>query len=238
MSLRLSESFVVFLTLLWLACLDSSEFLECQSHVPQSPKLNISGGIVVEGYCEKPFTSALKERMFTLHLIAVPQLYTVSMYRVWGRGMTTVIAEIFVFVKISHSSVRELSYAISFRTARTVPHTLLYMHGFRMLLNFVFSAESTKSTKLNRVRKFLRLQYQKISFSHFSRTKKEELTAGSDGKKIRSTAPPEFKPGSADWYADALTNEVRSRDRKLRASSGLKPSCLIQRSVLLAFSVE
>ena len=81
---------------------------------------------------------------------------------VWLGGVfvgTTVIAEIFVRVKISHSSVGELSFATNFRTARTVSHTLLYMHGFRMLLNFVLSAESTKSTKLNRVRKFLRLQY-------------------------------------------------------------------------------
>ena len=56
----------------------------------------------------------------------------------------TVIAEIFVRVKISYSSVRELSYAINFRTVRTVSNTLLYVHGFRMLLNFVLSAESTK----------------------------------------------------------------------------------------------
>ena len=78
---------------------------------------------------------------------------------------SAVIAEIFVRVKISYSSVRELSYAISFRTERTVAHTLLYVHGFRMLLNFVRSAESTKSTKLNRVRKFLRLQYLDMMFT-------------------------------------------------------------------------
>ena len=69
----------------------------------------------------------------------------------------TVIAEMFVRVKILYSSVHELSYAIHFRTARMVSHTLLYGHGFRMLLNFVLSAESTKSTKLNWLRKFLRL---------------------------------------------------------------------------------
>ena len=34
-----------------------------------------------------------------------------------------------------------------------------YEYGFRMLLNFVVSAKSTKYTKLNRVRKFVRLQY-------------------------------------------------------------------------------
>ena len=79
---------------------------------------------------------------------------------------TTVIAEIFVRVKISYSGVRGLSYAINFRTARAVSHTLLYVHGFRMLLNFVLSAESTKSTKLNRVRKFLRLQYLRKSAEH------------------------------------------------------------------------
>ena len=43
-----------------------------------------------------------------------------------------------------NSCVRELSHAINFRTARTVSHTLLHVHGFRMLLNFVLSAESTK----------------------------------------------------------------------------------------------
>ena len=56
----------------------------------------------------------------------------------------TVIAEIFVRVKISYSSIRELSYAINFRTARTVSNTTLYVHGFRMLPNFVLSAENTK----------------------------------------------------------------------------------------------
>ena len=72
--------------------------------------------------------------------------------------LATVIAEISVRVENSYCSVRELSYAINFRTARTVSRTLLCMHGFRMLLNFVLSAKSTKSMTLNRVRKFLRLQ--------------------------------------------------------------------------------
>ena len=52
--------------------------------------------------------------------------------------VNTVIAEIFVSVNISYSSVRELSYAINFHTARTVSHTLLYVHGFRMLLNISY----------------------------------------------------------------------------------------------------
>ena len=56
----------------------------------------------------------------------------------------TVIAEIFVRVKISYSSARELSYAINFRTARAMSHTLVCVHSFRMLLNFVLSAKSTK----------------------------------------------------------------------------------------------
>ena len=64
-------------------------------------------------------------------------------------------AEMFVLVKISYSSVRELSCGINVRTARTVSHTLLYVHGFRTLLNFVLSVESTKAI---RVRKVLRLQ--------------------------------------------------------------------------------
>ena len=74
-----------------------------------------------------------------------------------SRSQCTVIAEI--FVKISYSSVRRISYAINFRTARTVSHTLVYVHGLRVLQHFVLSAKSTKSTKLNRVRKYLRLQY-------------------------------------------------------------------------------
>ena len=44
----------------------------------------------------------------------------------------TVITEIFVRVKILYSSVCELSYAINFRTTRTVSHTLLFVQGFRM----------------------------------------------------------------------------------------------------------
>ena len=73
--------------------------------------------------------------------------------------LITVIAEIFVRVKISYSSVREFSYAINFRTLKPVSRTLVYVQGFRMLLIFVLSAKSTKYTKLNRVLKFLRLQY-------------------------------------------------------------------------------
>ena len=71
----------------------------------------------------------------------------------------TGIAEIFVRVKISYSSVCQLSYARNFRTATVVSDTHAYVYGFRMLLNFVLSAKSTKYTKLNRVRKFVRLQY-------------------------------------------------------------------------------
>ena len=69
--------------------------------------------------------------------------------------MCTVIVEFFVRVKISYSSVPQLSYATNFRTAPVVSHALVCMHGFRLLLNFVLSAKSTKYTKLNRVQKFL-----------------------------------------------------------------------------------
>ena len=48
----------------------------------------------------------------------------------------TVIAEIFVRVKISYSSVRELSYAINFRTARAVSQTLLYVAWFSYATKF------------------------------------------------------------------------------------------------------
>ena len=73
--------------------------------------------------------------------------------------MVTVIAEIFVRVKISYSSVCQISYARNFRTATVMSDTHAYVYGFRMLLNFVLSAKSTKYTKLNRVWKFVRLQY-------------------------------------------------------------------------------
>ena len=79
----------------------------------------------------------------------------------FGHKTFTIIGEIFVRVKISYSSVPQLSYATNFRTAKVVSHALVYVQGFRMLLNFVLSAKSTKYTKLNRVRKFVRLQYHK-----------------------------------------------------------------------------
>ena len=45
-----------------------------------------------------------------------------------GKGLhNTVIAEIFVRVKISYSGVREFSYAINFRTLMPVSHTLVYV---------------------------------------------------------------------------------------------------------------
>ena len=47
----------------------------------------------------------------------------------------------------------------NFGTATLVSATLAYVYGFCMLLNFVLSAKSTKYTKLNPVRKYVRLQY-------------------------------------------------------------------------------
>ena len=71
---------------------------------------------------------------------------------------STVIAEIFVRVKISYSSVCQLSYSRNFHgTATVVSDTHANVYGFRMLLNFVLSAESTK---LNRVRNLC--DYSKI----------------------------------------------------------------------------
>ena len=78
------------------------------------------------------------------------------------RKKHTVIAEIFVRLKVSYSSIHELSYAIHFCTARAVSHALVYVHGFRMLLNFVLSAKGTKYTKLIRVRKFLWFRWKKL----------------------------------------------------------------------------
>ena len=58
-----------------------------------------------------------------------------------------VIAEIFVRVKVSYSSVCRLSYATNFRTATVVSDTLVCVYAFHMLLNFVLSAKSTKYRK-------------------------------------------------------------------------------------------
>ena len=55
-----------------------------------------------------------------------------------------------VRVKIPYSSVLKLSYAINFRTTRAMSQTLVCVHGFRVLLNFVLSAKSAKYTKINR----------------------------------------------------------------------------------------
>ena len=60
----------------------------------------------------------------------------------------TVIAEIFVRVKISHSSVREFLYAINFRTLKPVSHTLVYVQGFRMLLILVLSAKKYEISEI------------------------------------------------------------------------------------------
>ena len=56
----------------------------------------------------------------------------------------TAIAEIFVRVKILYSSVLELLCTINFRTARTVSHTLVCVHRFRVFPKFILSAKSTK----------------------------------------------------------------------------------------------
>ena len=66
--------------------------------------------------------------------------------------LTTVIAEIFVRVKISYSSACQLSYARNFRTSTVVSETHAYVYGFRVLINFVLSANSTKYTKLMRTK--------------------------------------------------------------------------------------
>ena len=83
---------------------------------------------------------------------------------------STVIAEFFVRVKISYSSVCQLSYARNFRTATVVSDTHAYVYGFRMLLN-VLSAKSTKYTKLkfNRVGAYENLCDYSISLMLWNR---------------------------------------------------------------------
>ena len=68
----------------------------------------------------------------------------------------TVFAEIFVRT-LAFASFRALKFSCS---EDGVAYTVIYVYGFRMLLNFVLSAQRTKSTKSNRVQKFLRLQYK------------------------------------------------------------------------------
>ena len=70
----------------------------------------------------------------------------------------TVIAEIFVHVKIPYHCVRYLRYAKIVRSARTMLHTLAHVHGFRLLLNFELCLKC-ESTKLNRIQKLCKLQY-------------------------------------------------------------------------------
>ena len=89
--------------------------------------------------------------------------YTLDMKAVSQLVLSSVIAEIFVRVEISYSSVRELSYAVNSYTARTVSLTVLYVHCVCMLLNFVLSAESVKSTNLNLVQNFLDIRIRCFS---------------------------------------------------------------------------
>ena len=67
---------------------------------------------------------------FILHAPLIDRPVVVCLKSLTVVQVHTVIAEIFIRVKILYSSVRELSYAINIRTARTVSHTLLYVHGF------------------------------------------------------------------------------------------------------------
>ena len=60
---------------------------------------------------------------------------------------------------MSYSCGCELSYAINFRTARTVWHTLVYVHGIRMQLNFVLLGKKYEVYEKNYWQNFLQLQY-------------------------------------------------------------------------------
>ena len=87
-------------------------------------------------------------------------LSILSFWRKWAlQASTTVIAELFVCVKILYSGVGWLLYAINIHTAKAASHTRVQVYGFRMRKNFVLSAKSTKNTKINCIRKFLRLHW-------------------------------------------------------------------------------
>ena len=91
--------------------------------------------------------------------------------RMWGgkgsymmlvRG-STVIAKIFICVKILHSSVRELSYAINFRTSRAVSHTgirtwLSYATNFRTFSQKYEIYEINSHTKISAITVFTQVR--------------------------------------------------------------------------------
>ena len=78
----------------------------------------------------------------------------------WGRKpQCTIIAEIFKCVKISYFSFHELPCAINFRTARVASHTTLVSCATK----FHTFSQKYEYIKLNRVQKFLSLQWPKPS---------------------------------------------------------------------------
>ena len=76
---------------------------------------------------------------------------------------STVIVETSVCVKILYSNLLEVP-TIHFRTTRTGHMHWYYDAWFSCAAEFVLSAKSTKSTKLTRIRKFLRLQCMILKF--------------------------------------------------------------------------
>ena len=116
------------------------------------------------GPCPKRWTNACARKVpsSTARMQWTTEITAQTVTR-WDK-MVTVIAEISTHVQNSYSSFHELSYAINFRTARAVSHSL---HSIRVWLSYAtkfrtFSQTRMKYTKLNRVWKFLQLQYDII----------------------------------------------------------------------------
>ena len=114
------------------------------SSIPNSSLITLANGakqLVVHEALLHNTTEQKKKKKFRRVRLAW-QNYIERFRQLLFLKLITVMAEISVCVKISYPGVREVSYAINFHTARTVSHTLVYVHGFRMLLNFELSAKS------------------------------------------------------------------------------------------------
>ena len=79
---------------------------------------------------------SIQGQLIFLSLILTSMLVSVILFLSLTRSCFTVIAEVFVRVNISYSSVRRLSYAINFRATRAVSHTLVYGVWFSYATKF------------------------------------------------------------------------------------------------------
>ena len=131
---------------------------------------------------------------------------------VWLQSQNiTVIAEIFVRVKSSYSTVHQISYTINVRTAVLVSCTLVHLHGFRMLLNFVLSTKSTKYAKLIAYKTFCDYSNQALVIIY--------VTLGRFCKpnavRFSERSASGFWPGRVKVHTNMCEPKVCSANRKL-----------------------